>query len=517
MGFCVLVKISKRMVSFWYQSEKNAYAPLMIKESNEVPLFFYVNGNDFIFGKAAKDRFYANDPNAFGNYFEIVKDPGLHFSIYGNKKPVKQLFYYGVEQCLSYFINAVLYKGDSIESYRQQFPLRFMFDVDIEEKEKSLIKTLFAEAGYDNVENVDYNSSLLDVLLENGIVSNSKSALLLKGVDDNLYVELYKKLPGELTGVLKLGGQGADIRVKILSEMIVDYIFAQNPYLAINKGLEVTYILSFTATLLDNIAPIMQGEAELMDGKKYWFRVNTRNLEERLLFASNDNVIYDAIDDLLKSSGLGYENTIILLGSEELNTAYFLNKLHKKYPVVKGIDASYLNDAIKLVFAKIIEAGYQPPKKPPELRTILPVSKKPEADGNNVAGTPGLPPVTPAKQDTIKPVLPPVNKPGSHGGLDSIGRPFLPPAPNNMGQANKPMLPEATDNLRKLIGKKAIVSRPLTPSGKVTIDDKGYDAIAEKAAIEKGCLVKVIGVIDAKFLRVEKIILPPPLPKKINQ
>jgi hypothetical protein len=54
MNFCVLVKISKRMVSFWYQSDGSPYAPLVIKESNEVPLYFYVNGNDFIFGNSAK-------------------------------------------------------------------------------------------------------------------------------------------------------------------------------------------------------------------------------------------------------------------------------------------------------------------------------------------------------------------------------------------------------------------------------------------------------------------------------
>lgn len=211
----------------------------MIRESNEVPLFFYVNGHDFIFGKVARDRFYANDPNAYGNYFEIIKDPSLHFSIYGNKKPVKQLFYYGVEQCLSYFINAVLYKGDSIESYRQHFPLRFMFEVDVEDKEKSLIKNLFTEAGYDNVENVEENESLFSILLENGVVSETKSALLLKAVDDNLYVELYKKVPGEVTSFLTLDGQGADPRVKILADMIIDYISAQHPYLAINKSLEV--------------------------------------------------------------------------------------------------------------------------------------------------------------------------------------------------------------------------------------------------------------------------------------
>ena len=94
MNFCVLVKISKHKVTFWYQSEKSPYAPLIIKESNEIPLYFYVNCNDFIFGdNVARDKYNSSDPNAYGNYFEIIKDPSKHFTISGNKKPVKQLLY----------------------------------------------------------------------------------------------------------------------------------------------------------------------------------------------------------------------------------------------------------------------------------------------------------------------------------------------------------------------------------------------------------------------------------------
>ena len=72
MDFCVLVKISKRTISFWYQAEENLYAPLIINDTNIIPLCFYVNGNDFVFGNSAKSLFYSNDPNAFGNYFDII-------------------------------------------------------------------------------------------------------------------------------------------------------------------------------------------------------------------------------------------------------------------------------------------------------------------------------------------------------------------------------------------------------------------------------------------------------------
>ncbi|MBL0031078.1 MAG: hypothetical protein IPP27_02465 [Bacteroidetes bacterium] len=50
--------------------------------------------------------------------------------------------------------------------------------------------------------------------------------------------------------------------------------------------------------------------------------------------------------------------TTILLGSEEINTTYFSNKLLKKYPNVKGIETFDDLQAMKLIFSKIADSGY---------------------------------------------------------------------------------------------------------------------------------------------------------------
>ncbi|UQD57228.1 hypothetical protein [Flavobacterium sp. K5-23] len=363
MNYCVLVKISKRMVSFWYQSEGSAYEPLVINRSNEVPLYFYVNGNDFIFGNPARDLFYSNDPNAFGNYFEIVKNPSKHFTIYGHQKLAKQLLYFGIEQYLSHFINTVLYKSDSIESYRPNFPLRFLFETDIEDKEKLLIENLFSEAGYDNVERINYNESLFEVLCDKGIIRANNPVLLLNGIDNTLYLELYKDISESPTAFSKLEGQGADPRVKILADMIIEYIITQNSYLSINKEIETAALLPYSANLLESITPIIKGDAILTDGKAYWFRINERNLNDRLLYYTNDGIIYTAIEDIFKSNSMEVENATILLGSEEINSSYFSNKLLKKYPIVKGVETVCGIDTMKLVFFKIEKSGYLAKRK----------------------------------------------------------------------------------------------------------------------------------------------------------
>jgi hypothetical protein len=414
MKYCVLAKISRRTVTFWYQSESNPYAPLSLKESNEVPLYFYVNENDFIFGSAARELFNRHEPNAYGNYFEIIKDPGSHFTIYGNKKPVKQLFYYGIEQYLSHFLNTVLYKAESIESYRQHFPLRFMFDSDVEDHEQSLIEHLFKEAGYFNLDRVNYNKALFQVLSQKNILPSQKAVLLLNGVDNVLYAKLYREIDNEPAGAFKLEGQGADPRVRILADMIVEYIIVQNSYLSIDKELEIGVLLPFCASLLLQTTAIITGDAELADGTKHWFKVNAHNLHDRLQYYSNDNIIYTAIDDLLSSAGLKTEEVMILLGSEEISTNYFSAKLLKKYQFVNSVKAPDIKDALKVVFAAIASDNPSPPaaKAPvvplPKLPPPLP-PKKVSSATPAVVNIPKLPEARPAAPPKINPVkLPPL-------------------------------------------------------------------------------------------------------------
>lgn len=471
MNFCVLLKVSKRSVTFWYQSERSPFAPLIIKDSNIVPLYFYVNGNDFTFGNAARDRFYLNDPNAYGNYFEIVKDPSKHFTIYGIKKPVKQLFYSGVEQYLSHFINAVLYKGDSIESYRQNFPLRFMFESDLEEREKALIENLFLEAGYFNIDRVDFNKSLFEVLSINGFINESKSLLLLNGIDNNLYLELYKDLNSELLSSAKLIGQGADPRVKILGELILEYISAQNSFLIIDKDIELSYILPFCAGLLEHISPIIKGEIELSNGTNFWFRVNERSLNDRLIYYINDTIIFSAIDEMSKINNININNLMILLASDEINTEFFLSRLLKKYNNVKRIEISIINETMKLIFEKIVKSDYTVKKGPP----LLPPNPV-NTTVNNHPKAPSIP--------TLKPITP-----------------------------IKPPLPES-NNMNKLIGKVGTTTTPLIPNGQIIIDNKIYEGFAEKSKLEIGTTVRVVGIKDKVVLKVEKFVQLPELPKK---
>lgn len=426
MKFCVVVKVSRRTVTFWYQTEGKRYCPLAMREGNTVPLYFCVDNSGFSFGNNARERFYAHDPNAYGQYFDLIGDPSRHFALHGSPKRIKQLLYYGVEQYLSHFLNTVLYDNNSIESHRSEFPLKFIFEPDLGAPERRLVKSLFTEAGYRNVLILNYHDILLEHLRAAGAAGTGQSVLYLTGLDDILYLELYVKDSKTPTAVVSLPGQGSDPRIRILAEMVVEYIAAQNHYLNLDAAVEAAALLPFCAELLSTSGPILSGEAELTKGRKFWFSIKLKRVEDRLQYFTGDVIISASITDLLQNHGIRPEQVLILLGSDEIRTPYFSGRILKGYPHIRGIESAHSEAAMHLIFDRAVPVldaqndvhfgvDRQPvPPKPP----LPPV--RPSA--------PPLPAATkpPETKSAVKPPLPEI-KPSAAGRPGNMVPPPLPP------------------------------------------------------------------------------------------
>ncbi|UEG51454.1 hypothetical protein LLH06_10760 [Mucilaginibacter daejeonensis] len=404
MQYGIVIRISKRAVTTWYRTEGKQHAPLLLKGIHDVPLYFYVRDNQFDLGAAAKERFFQNDPDAFGNYFELIKDPSRHFTLHGSSKRVKQLLYYGIEQLLAYFLNSVLYKSDSIESYRANLPLAFVFEPDLDIPEQTLIAEMFTEAGYGNIAILQYNQALVEYLQH---ANPNRAILLLTGLNDTLYLEVYSKGADAAPKVQAIQGQGADPRIRILSEMIVDYIVEQNPYLQLNLSKEISALLPFSSGLLSADQMIMSGDAELNNGDRYWFRVPLKSVEERLQYHTGDLMVTTAITELLLQAALEPEQVSVVLVNEQIQTPYFSERLLKAYPHLISITSQDKEVTMQQIFDQIdqvkkIHKPIVPPRLPPlppsAVKPSLPVPKKPMITA---------PPPLPTKSNTPRSIPPP--------------------------------------------------------------------------------------------------------------
>jgi hypothetical protein len=448
MNCCIVVKVSRRSVAFWYQADGLRYSPLQMKGVGEVPLYFYVRDNQFEFGAQARDRFYQNDPDAYGDYFSLIGDPSRHFMLHDSPKRIKQLLYYGIEQYLSHFLNTILYKSDSIEAYRAALPLKFVFAPDLGEPEKMLVADMFREAGYRIVSVLGYSNILLEQLRGDGTINPNKAALILSGLDDTLYLELYDSGIDQPLKIIAIPNQGADPRIRILAGMILNYILDQQPYLDLNTARELSALLPYCTVLLQNPPVILTGEAELTTGDKCWFRINLSKVEDSLRYYSGDLAATTIISDLLQRSNLAPDDVVVLLATEQIQTPYFSERLLKQYRHVQRIMPLHHDGAMELVFRKTVQRTETINNKTAQINPTIqrnPITAANPVIPNNPTTTtsarqamperPKMPPPLPQKPAPGPPKLPPPI-PAAKAQTGQAGQqqqpPHQPPAPPPM-------------------------------------------------------------------------------------
>jgi len=495
MNYCVIVKISKSKISFWYQIEGSKQTPLAIKGVYEMPLSFYVSDSDFIIGTYARDRALSGDLNAFDNYFELIKDPSKVFYFINDQRPTKQLLYFGIEKYLSHFLREVIFSSEwSIESHRPTFPLRFWFEQDLAENERNLVISLFIEAGYVNIEEIAYTSYLLDVLMTENVINNKNSILLLTGIDNNLYIEFYSNKLKNLISRIRIEGVGSDPRCRLMAELMFEDISINYPHLFLNHDKEVSILLTEAKKVIQDNKPIAMGTTVLSNGMVCEYNVHHKAMEERLIYFTGDSKILSEIDSLLKINSIYSTNVDILLLGVDINTDYFIERLRKKFPNVNGVNPKVYNETINLILLEIAESGYLAKRIIPDAPPVLP--------GKNTFTS---------SLKEAKPILPPFNKKEPEKTIVKLPPPLPPKKKDEF--ISTPPLP-SNSNLNMLIGKLGIVTSKLSFIGKVEIDNIEYEAITEKNELDIGTKVKVIAVSSKKYLQVEKIVLPPLPPKK---
>lgn len=450
MSYCVLVNISKCAISFWYQQQGSSFQPLSQKDGNVLPLYFYANGNEFVLGSMARERFLNGEQVcAFGNYFDIITNPSSYFTVYGNQKHVKFLMYYAVEQYLSHFLNTVLYKNESIEGYRNNFPLRFTYSNDIAEKERILVESIFKESGYDNVESISYSCYMFQYLININFINPKQPIILLTGIDGNLFVELYSKSFINPINHVIVDDQGADPRIKIMAKMIFDDAMASTR-LSLNEKNELNHLLPYAREFLAQTSAIPKGDITLSDGTTCWVKIKRKDLDDQLVYYSGEEKIFKSIDKLLSDNSIQANTVQFLLNGDAVNTEYFVNRLKKKYSSVLTTPPIIQNETLKLIFKNISDTGYS-----------LSNCKELENDHSKLSATnnantpielisqhrtttkvniPSMPP----------PPLPMGNKPNILPPLPKVSRPSMPPPPPP--KVSRPSVPPPP-----------IVSRPSVP------------------------------------------------------
>jgi hypothetical protein len=418
--------------------------------SNVVPLSFYVSGTEFIIGEFAQTRADSGDSNAFTDYFRLIKDPTVHFALHGDTKPAKQLLYYGIENYLSHFVKTVLYKPESIESYRTNFCLRLLFAEDVEPQEQLVVTQLFTEAGYENVLGLTTESSLREVLAEEGI--HGRYQVLLSSVNDDLHVRFFDNQKQLVANRMVIAGLGVDPRASILANLIMEDVRKSSPYVYIDSDKERQFIVKHAAVLCRSLQPVMRGSIVLSTNDKVDYKIKLKDMEDRLAYNRGlEDRLMPELDHLIRINGLtAQEVEIVLLESAEYS-AYLRERLSLRYPSVKTVGDGYDTKILVSLFRQIRQSGYS-------VQRVAPTTDRQVTMPANTAAVPAfaappsggvVPPTSSARVVSPPPVPPKSVAPPPPPAKPSVTPPPPPPKPPQSSPKPPPPPPSPPKSVPK--------------------------------------------------------------------
>ena len=440
MQFGVIVRLSRLRISFWAQEAGGEIRPIDLEDTGQIPLCFLI-GEDgsFTMGSHAEQRVNAHDPNAHTDYFRLIEKTGGGFHFAGEERPFKYLLVFGVEQFLAHYLARVVQWDDPLHECREQMPVRFWFEQDITlEQQKTILET-FAEHGYGNIAAIDAQENLIGTIRENGVLGGIGNAIVMTGIHNDLYVEVFKAGQG-YANVHDFPDQGADPRVRILTKLILEDIKERHPYVTFEEREESAYVVGQVAQILKQDKAVMQDDLKLSIGESHRFKVKRRDLEERMAY-STANKFFREFDDAIAKDGVDPKGCMLLLNSEEVNTPYFKESLNKKYPHVNGMPKDIGEDLVKRMFRDFAQGGYQlvaaaPPPAPAAAPPPAPSAAPPPApSAAPPPPQPIAPPPPPRKAAAPPPpprpsVLPPPPRTAAAAPPPRAGKkPPLPPPP----------------------------------------------------------------------------------------
>ena len=405
MKYCVIVELTKSSIRFRYQIDNGQIEVLALKNSEqEVPLAFYLNGDELLMGKYATERASCGDPFAYTDYFELIKDPQKCFKYANEQRPIKQLLYLGVERYLSFFLREKLLAQDSsIDANRPNFPLRFCFGQDISSNERRFVLDQFVLAGYGNVAEVEVEPILFEI-----VSPNSKDKLMLAGVNGDLVMGYYSMRTRRFEQTKVLAGLGVDPRYKKCAEMILEYNISVNPFLSDTLEDNIDVLTVEAKKILNSKSTIITGSLVLSSGNEYIYEFSINDLRSKLSRVGGNQCLLSEVDYFLGTLGTNQGSVeVVLVG--DANTDYLMAQLNEKYPVVLGVSEAQYFQMWNRVFSTVdLNPPVSAPSTPPIPNAITPTTPpiSQHAAVPPIPPSPAPVPPVPPRQAAVPPVPP---------------------------------------------------------------------------------------------------------------
>lgn len=379
-SYKIIISISHHRIAFEYW-QRDGENKLVGMPSGQwpAPLAFFCSDTGIVIGEDAVRAAHSGTTNAFDNYFDLLAQPDVTYTLGGQTHPIRNLLLDAAEGVFHDFFRLVLLnRFGSLSDNRANMPLTIVCEADIRPNEKALLYGLFKDSGYSRVRVVEYagyvNKFIHETLSKEYVCDK---VVVAWAEDADLTFSLFG-VNNDSAPIVKVSENlGIDPRKEYVEDMIWDRVISQNPWFQRVKEQEA--ISRAAAEFLCSDAPLVNDEIILSDGRPYRYSLNRNTVN----YQSSDGVsIKEELDQFLRNNGIiNRSRVLMLLRGTLVGNSYFVENLSPGFSKTIKSDKKLRDNAMRLIIAEPTPlAESEPPRnntpKPPAPDRLALIAKK---------------------------------------------------------------------------------------------------------------------------------------------
>lgn len=467
----LLIFFREDWLELWSIDKNGRLRPLEYQNSNRVPLYFVLSGDQILMDGYAKESFKKNAPNSFGNFWKNLGNQSLTYKRFGAVNSFESLLHYALKENIFPQLIRDYFPSCTFSEFLSGANNFVLFDSFISEEQSCLVnKGFFEIIGFspNSLKFLDYWELFRSSQTTARNLSNDEPFIFVNASLGDFYFHVIGKSDPITRFILE--GKGNDPRIDTLLEFVAEIAISKGSHLQLpDLKRELQSEGPILLELLRNNLVIHTVRNDNIGVNPLKLTFNRVDVEARLNNRQTLNLIQNSFDTYRRSNNA--ERSRIFLSGDLVNQEAFSSFFKTTYSLVTNVDDKNDETMLQLALRANI-SGQKPapvppqpngftgapqtprpaqslgtPQAPPPVaapRAPIPTSPAPLATPAPAPVTPGRPPVAP---------LPPAPNPGPPRVAQPPQAPKPPSAPPQAPRPSAPPQPPAPPQ----------VARPVTP------------------------------------------------------
>ncbi|MBQ7494288.1 MAG: hypothetical protein IJT75_00755 [Bacteroidaceae bacterium] len=351
MKYTIVVRLSRRFISFYYHSESLGRQGLFpaFEGSVRMPLAIHVSASKIEIGKGALQSFLGGSKGAYNDIFDTIRQSDS-FDFRGERHALSELLLVALEYEFTEILSATLLnKVGTLEDNRRSMALGIIFDEDIREKERQTLLDQLQNKGYGNVAVLQLDHFRMHH------VKNNPYVLFVSSNSEDVFCRLYQCTQQQLMDSCELIGAGKDPRVEEAARQIWADVTAEASYLDRETAWPV--LRQIAEEFLQSGRSELEGTVQLA-GQFLDFIISRKKIERTVIETNPSTRILTQLSEILQKNGIERERCAVVLLPDIAENVYFLDMLRGSFPEMVKMDRAFEEALLTEVGESIIANDY---------------------------------------------------------------------------------------------------------------------------------------------------------------